>query len=432
MRKAIFLIAFIFIFPSYAIASSQSCEDLYSKIEGYKSDKFGKKYERYTEVIWIYQQVLNCESAKNQDIDRKTTELKSMKGELSRLQSAYNNAVTEANNAATDYIATVGNPRVIGTMREEEKQRITEANRTKSASRDEALDILNKFKSQNNVDGEDTINKRIEKLKSEQEEISLRMENRRGEMPIKLESPVKGECKMSDDDNKKTLAECKRMAIANARINAAEKIGVKIEGITTVTDLEKVEDLIKIHIKGKMLYEEQINTNTAWSYPPNEYKYVFEAKYIFDGNQLIEPEKPKEEPGGPPPPPSKPFSWKRGLGAMVFHGGERNEFQWFPAIAFVGSVGSYFYFDSQYKENWSKYESSSNSSDRRAFYDKASQSHNNKQFSLYAGIGIWTLNVIYSFIQDNKDWGEPIKFSPITTYIIPQSDGGMVLFSYSF
>lgn len=138
------------------------------------------------------------------------------------------------------------------------------------------------------------------------------------------------------------------------------------------------------------------------------------------------------------------FHWGRGLKAMVFGDWHNNEpAQFWSLFLVVGSGTGYFLFDQKYRENWSKYENSQNSSDRRRYYDEASQAHTYKQAFLVVGITSWAANVIYSFIEDNRQWGETtstiyplssrkeIGSLPITMNMIPLSDGGVIVLSYS-
>lgn len=179
--------------------------------------------------------------------------------------------------------------------------------------------------------------------------------------------------------------------------------------------------------------------------------YRYTGRYIIDREKFSKEveriskelgEKVKEEIY---PVKTVPFHWGRGLKEMVFGDWENNEPAQIWTIFFVAGSGTgYFLFDQKYKENWSKYENSQNSSDRRRYYDEASQAHTYKQAFLIVGITSWAANVIHSFIDDNRHWGETtstiyplssrkeIGSLPITMNVIPLSDGGAIVLSYSF
>lgn len=92
--------------------------------------------------------------------------------------------------------------------------------------------------------------------------------------------------------------------------------------------------------------------------------------------------------------------------------------------------------------NWKKYDESTNPNDKETYKKKAQDAEELRNTVAIGGGVITAIVAIYFFTNDNKDWGRtewkiPLKIderdnSPISMNIIPQPDGGVVLFSYAF
>lgn len=254
-------------------------------------------------------------------------------------------------------------------------------------------------------------------------------------------------------DRTKSQLEFEREVQIQSKREAIEKVGSSLISGTIAYNLSRAKDYIISFGINSIVCDDSIG---YWLpsrlTKPEGSIYKYKARYIIDREKFSkEVERITKDIGEKVgqeiyPVKTVPFKWGRGFKAMVFMDWEPDtEIAQFMSLLLVAGSGTgYFLFDQKYRENWSKYENSQNSSDRRHYYDEASQAHTYKQAFLIAGITSWAANVINSFINDNRHWGEPtatiyplssrkeMNSLPIAINAIPLSDGGVIVLSYSF